>query len=102
MPQTGSILVETGSRQHTRPVQGGTLERGAGETAVVEPASNEPPALMRLALDVSLAGFALRVERVEGEVEIMLGRFARVDRAALRFWRAFGGASLARSAATGR
>ena len=41
---------------------------------------------MRLALDIGLAGFALRVERVEGEVEIVLGRFARVDRAALRFW----------------
>src|ERR1700732_4737887 len=39
---------------------------------------------MRLALDIGLAGFALGVEGVEGEIEIMLGRFARVDRAALR------------------
>ena len=38
---------------------------------------------MRLALDVGLAGLALRIERVEGEIEIMFGRFARVDRAAL-------------------
>ena len=38
---------------------------------------------MRLALDVGLAGLALGIERVEGEVEIMFGRFARVDRAAL-------------------
>jgi hypothetical protein len=42
------------------------------------------PALVGLALDVSLAGFALGVEGVEGEIEIMLGRFVRVDRAALR------------------
>src|SRR5271166_5262415 len=41
---------------------------------------------MRLALDISLASFALGVERVEGEIEIVLGRFARVDGAALRFW----------------
>lgn len=39
---------------------------------------------MRLALDVGLAGLPLGIERVEGEIEIMLGRFARVDRAALR------------------
>ena len=38
---------------------------------------------MRLALDVGLASFPLGVERVEGEIEIMLGRLARVDRAAL-------------------
>ena len=42
---------------------------------------------MRLAFDVGLAGFALGIEGVEGEVEIMLGRLARVDRAALLFWR---------------
>ena len=40
---------------------------------------------MGLALDIGLAGLALGIERVEGEVEIMLGRFAGVDRAALRF-----------------
>ena len=42
---------------------------------------------MRLALDISLAGLALGIERVEFEIEIVLGRFARVDRAALRFWK---------------
>ena len=42
---------------------------------------------MRLAFDIGLAGFALGVERVEGEVEIMFGRFAGVDRAALRLRR---------------
>src|SRR5215470_12890380 len=43
---------------------------------------DEPPSLVGLALDIGLAGFALGIERVEFEVEIMLGRFARVDRAA--------------------
>src|SRR2546423_13712967 len=38
---------------------------------------------MRLALDISLAGLALGIERVEFEIEIVLGRFAGVDRAAL-------------------
>jgi hypothetical protein len=36
----------------------------------------ELPALMCLALDVGLTGLSLRIEGVEGEVEIMLGRFA--------------------------
>src|ERR1700730_9064481 len=40
---------------------------------------------MRLALDIGLAGFPLGIERVEFEIEIMLGRFAGVDRAALGF-----------------
>ena len=35
-----------------------------------------------LALDVGLAGLALGIERVEGKVEVMLGRLAGVDGAA--------------------
>jgi hypothetical protein len=41
---------------------------------------------MRLALDIGFAGLPLGIERVEFEIEIMLGRFAGVDRAALGFW----------------
>ena len=67
-------------------LQGRAVEGGAREAAVVVVVGNEPPALMRLALDIGLAGFALGIERVEFEVEIMLGRFAGVDRAALGFW----------------
>ena len=37
---------------------------------------------MGLALDIGLAGLPLGIEGVELEVEIMLGRFAGVDRAA--------------------
>ena len=36
--------------------------------------------------DIGLAGFALGVEGVEGEIEIMLGGFAGVDGAALGLW----------------
>jgi hypothetical protein len=35
---------------------------------------------------IGLAGLALRVERVEFEVEIMLARLPGIDRAALGFW----------------
>src|SRR6202023_3975674 len=38
---------------------------------------------MRLALDIGLAGFPLGIERVEFEIEVVFGRFAGVDRAAL-------------------
>jgi hypothetical protein len=30
---------------------------------------------MGLALHIGLAGFTLRIERVEGEIEVMFGRF---------------------------
>ena len=63
-------------------LQGRAVERGAREAAIVVVVGNEPPALMRLALDIGLAGLALGVERVELEVEVMLGRLAGVDGAA--------------------
>ena len=40
---------------------------------------------MRLALDIGLAGLPLGVERIEGQIQIVFGRLARVDRAALAF-----------------
>jgi hypothetical protein len=43
-------------------LQGGALERGAGKAAIVEFLAAEPPAFMRLALDIGLAGLALGVE----------------------------------------
>src|SRR5467141_4007861 len=45
--------------------------------------SGQYPALVTLAADVGLAGFALRLERVELLLEPFLGGFAGVDRAAL-------------------
>src|SRR5215211_7783434 len=63
-------------------LQGGAVEGGAREPAIVVAVANEPPALVGLALDIGLAGFPLGVERVELEVEVMLGRLAGIDRAA--------------------
>jgi hypothetical protein len=68
-------------------LQGRAVERGAGEAAVVIALRDEPPAFMRLAFDIGLAGFPLGIERVEFEIKIMLGRFAGVDRTALGFWK---------------
>src|SRR6202012_2721432 len=69
-------------------LEGWTVERGAGEPTIIEMCGYELPAFVRLALDVGLTGLALGIEGVEGEVEIMLGRFAGVDRAALwLLWR---------------
>src|SRR5262249_37504714 len=58
------------------------VERGAGECAIVVAPGDQPPAFVRLALYICLAGLALSVERVEGQLEIVLGRFARIDGAA--------------------
>jgi hypothetical protein len=41
---------------------------------------------MRLASNVGFAGLTLGIERVELEIEIMLARFAGIDRTALGFW----------------
>jgi len=66
-------------------LQGRAIQRGAGQAAVVEPLPNQYPTFMRLALDVGLTGLPLGVQRVEGQIQIVLGRLARVDRAALAF-----------------
>ena len=58
------------------------LERGAGECTVVVAAGDQPPAFVRLTPDIGLARLALGIERVEGKLEIVLGRLARIDRAA--------------------
>ena len=58
---------------------------GPREGAVVVAVRDQPPALVGLALDIGLAGLALGIERVEFQVEVMLGRLAGVDRAALGF-----------------
>jgi hypothetical protein len=70
-------------------LQGRAIDGGTREPAIVVAIRNQAPALMRLALDRGLAGLALGIARVEGEIEIALGRFAGVDRAAEDF--SFGG-----------
>src|SRR5262245_13678475 len=67
-------------------LQGRAVERGSGTTAIVVAVGNQAPALMRLALDIGLAGFPLGIERIELEIEIMLARLAGIDRAALGIW----------------
>src|SRR5215470_17671397 len=63
-------------------LQGRAVERGAGEGAIVVPVGYQAPALVSLTLYIGLTRLALGVERVEFEVEIMLGRLAGVDRTA--------------------
>ena len=63
-------------------LQGGSIEGGTRKAAVIIVVRDQTPALMGLALDVGLAGLPLGIERVEFEVEVMLGRFASIDRAA--------------------
>ena len=64
-------------------LQGRAIQRSAGQAAVVEPVPNQYPAFMRLALDIGLTRLPLGVQRAEGQIQIVLGRVSRVDRAAL-------------------
>src|SRR5205823_12255122 len=59
-----------------------SLQIAAGEPAVVIAGSRQHPALVLLAANVGLAGFALRRKRVEFLLEPLLGGFAGVNRAA--------------------
>src|SRR5205085_414317 len=63
-------------------LQGGSLQIATGETAIVVAGFDQYPALVALAADEGLAGFALRGERVEFLLQSFLGGFAGVDRAA--------------------
>src|SRR5271163_2267958 len=59
------------------------LHIAARGPAIVIAGSDQHPALVALAADEGLAGFALRRERVEFLLKPFLGGFAGVDRAAL-------------------
>jgi hypothetical protein len=52
------------------------LERGAGECAIIVAVRDQPPAFVRLTLDIGLTGLALGVERVESKLKIVLGRLS--------------------------
>ena len=60
-------------------LQGRPVERGARQAAVIIVLGHKSPALAGLAADIGLARLALGIEGGEGEVEIMLGRFAGVS-----------------------
>src|SRR6266850_370661 len=64
-------------------LQSGPLHVATREPAVVVAGPGQCPALVTLTADVGLAGFALRLERVELLLEPFLGGFAGVDRGAL-------------------
>ena len=54
-------------------MQSRAVEGGTREPAVIVAIRNQAPTFMRLALDIGLAGLALGIERVEFEIEIVLG-----------------------------
>src|SRR5262249_55513715 len=64
-----------------QPLQRRSLQVAAGEPAVIIAGSRQHPALVLLAADVGLTGFALCRERVEFLLEPLLGGFAGVNRA---------------------
>src|ERR1700736_576738 len=60
-------------------LQSRPIHRRAGEPAVIINRPQADPAFMPLAVDEGLAGFALRLQRIELLFEPFLGRFASVD-----------------------
>jgi hypothetical protein len=66
-------------------LQGRSFQRPPGETAVVIVRPDELPALMGLALDVSLCRLALGMKRVEVLFQPVLGRFPGIDGATKDF-----------------
>src|SRR5947209_1611382 len=65
-----------------QPLQGGTLEGGAGESAIVVAVRHQKPTLGTLACDEGLASITLGIQRVEGLVQPFLTALARVNSAA--------------------
>ena len=63
-------------------LQTGALHAAAGIAAVVVARRHRGPALTRLAHDVGLAGFALRVQAIEALIQTFFRRLPGVDRAA--------------------
>jgi hypothetical protein len=63
-------------------LQSGAIHRRTGEPAVVISRAQADPAFVPLAVDEGLAGFTLRLQRIELLLEPLLGRFAGVNRTA--------------------
>src|ERR1700730_4914136 len=62
-----------------QPLKRGPVHRRAGEPAIVISRAQAHPAFVPLAVDERLAGFALRLQRIEFLFEPLLARFASVD-----------------------
>jgi hypothetical protein len=65
-----------------QPLRRRALQRAPGEAAVIVGLADQRPAFRTLAGDIGLAGFALRVQRVELLLEPLLGRSPGIDSAA--------------------
>src|SRR6516162_140901 len=65
-------------------LQSRPVHRGAGEPAVIISRAQAHPAFVPLAVDKRLAGFVLRLQRIELLFEPLLGRLAGIDRTADR------------------
>src|SRR6516165_6180958 len=79
-----------------QPLQRRPIHRRPGEPAIVITLRQAYPAFLLLTVDESLAGLALRLQRVELLLEPLLGGFAGVDRAANPFlaaWTVLAGVS---------
>ena len=63
-----------------QPLQSRPIHRRAGEPAVIITRGKANPAFVALTGDEGLAGFALRLQRIELLLEPLLGGFAGVDR----------------------
>jgi hypothetical protein len=63
-------------------LQSGPIHRRAGEPTVIISRPQADPAFMPLAVDEGLAGFALRLQRIELLFEPFLGRLTGIDRTA--------------------
>src|ERR1700757_1536136 len=61
-------------------LQSGPVHRRAGDPTIIITRAHADPAFVPLAVDEGLAGFALRLQRIEFLLEPLLGRFASVDR----------------------
>src|SRR5262245_24890373 len=76
---TSTMSILPGAHLGQELLQRRAVERGTGECTILVAAGDQPPAVVRLALYICLTGLALGIERVEGKLKIVLGRFARID-----------------------
>ena len=73
----------TGGNIGEEPLQAGSLERPAGDAAVIISVADRLPAFAGLTLDIGGAGLVLGIEAVEVLLQPFLARLAGVDGAAL-------------------
>jgi hypothetical protein len=64
-------------------LESGAIKGCPREGSIIVFARHKVPALMGLAFNICLAGFALSIERVKREIEIIVRGFAGINGAAL-------------------